>query len=146
MTDNQRKILREKNITFACFKMVVSALLTKGASKIDEDSWNDFYSDFVEGVDKYEMSIEEFTEVQFQDFTIDNHEYELRSKCWKKQREQDKPPFNIAVLLETEGDEEFILGMWDISEKWTELPSYEDPLYPVIGWYYLPQKEETKST
>lgn len=140
MTDNQRKILREKNITFACFKMVVSALLTKN-EVIDDVDWNDFYADYVEGIDKYILTIEEFTENFFQDFSIEKHGYQLRSDFWKKHKESEKPPFNVAVLLETEGDEEFVLGMWDISEKWTELPSYEDSLYPVIGWYYLPQKD-----
>lgn len=139
MTDNQRKILREKNITFACFKMVVRALLTP--NDISEDEWVHHYEDFAEHIGKYAQTIEEFAEEYYQDWTIPVQSCQLRSLFWKKQRERDKPPFNIAVLLETEGDEEFVLGMWDISEKWTELPLYEDPLYPVIGWYYLPQKD-----
>lgn len=140
ITNNQRNILRQANITFACFKMVVSALLTP--NDISEDSWIEHYNDFAEEFEIYQITIEEFAEEYYQDWNLKETNCELRSKFWKKQREQDKPEFNVSVLLETEGDEGFILGMWDISEKWTELPSYEDPLYKVTGWYHLPKLEK----
>lgn len=139
MTEKERQWLKANNITFAAFKMVINALIY-GDIPISEDSLVSLYEDFAEGVIKYNFnSIEEWAEDFLQDWTIDEQNHELRSKFWKLQPEKKKPPFNVAVLLKTKGDEDFILGMWDISEKWTELPSYETPLYPVIGWYSLPQ-------
>lgn len=139
MTEEERQWLRANNITFAAFKMVVNALI-RGKS-LSEDDFVSLYEDFTEGCTKYKLSIEEWAEEFLQDTSIDEHGHELRSHFWKLQPVSKKPPFNIGVLLKTEGDEEFVLGIWDISEKWTELPSYEDLLYPVIGWYLLPKTE-----
>lgn len=145
VTDNQRMILRERNINFSVFKLVISALLTN-ANLIDEDSWTEFYEDFVEGIDKYEVSIEEFAEFHFLEFSEEKHNYWLRSRenSWVDAR--TKPPFNVSVLVFIpEEDNHKTAGMWDISEKWTLLDEYRSPKGKVTHWRKMPDDPITKS-
>lgn len=94
-----KDILRKRNITFACFKMVVACLLTP--QKFDEDDWVDHYNTYA-GVQnsKYFTPIEQWADEYFSKWTIDECGCELRKrkihidKCIEKAHELDKATLN----------------------------------------------------
>lgn len=140
ITEVQRQILKQKNITYACFKMVISALLTKPCD-FNEDYWVYWYECYAEQLDVYDQTIEEWAEEHFQDFTIGGNGTELRSRTNDWIDSNILPQENLGVLVYIPDEDHHITsGMWDISQKWVLLDDYREPNSKVTHWRILPEK------
>lgn len=140
LSDKQRAILRAYNINFAVFKMVLSAVLTSPNFQ-SEDDFVRLYTDYTEHINEYFESIADWAEDYFQDFSIDRHRFQLRSRGRDVTSPFTKPPFNTQVIVAYKNADEifFISAMWDISEKWVTTDKYEEVVYEVVGWFDPPK-------
>lgn len=117
ITDQQRTILRERNITFTSFKMIISALLTP--NDITEDQWVSYYQDFVDQLSERDWikdsksPVEKFAEDYFIDWEIEQQNCQLRSK--KNPKENWIVITNIINTLPEPGFE--ILGF---NKQWID--------------------------
>lgn len=135
-----KEIIRQKNVTFACFKMIVTALL-KPFRGFQEEEWIDFYNSYARYCSNEFTEVEEWVDYWFGDWDTDTHSTALRKEPWQKFNPKNPPPLQKGFIVCIPREDNHITsGMWDACGNWVLLDEYRKiPKSAIV--YYKPMPD-----